>query len=128
MTQGATWDASIVHDISVAIAKEAKACGIDVAFSPVLNMWVDARFGRLQEGFSENPTLSSAYAVAATKGLQGNQPTNGKWDYFNESKVISLAKHYLAYGAAEGGLNGAPAELSERTVREWYLAPWRCIR
>ena len=125
VTQGATWDASIVHDISVAIAKEAKACGIDVAFSPVLNMWVDARFGRLQEGFSENPTLSSAYAVAATKGLQGNQPTNGKWDYFNESKVISLAKHYLAYGAAEGGLNGAPAELSERTVREWYLAPWR---
>ena len=125
-TQGATWDVALVHNISAAIAREARACGIDTAFAPVLNMWIDARFGRLQEGFSENPTLTAAFAVAAVTGLQGTQPA-GRWAYFNESKTVALGKHYVAYGAAEGGLNGAPAELSERTLREWYLAPWRAF-
>ena len=41
--------------------------------------------------------------------------------------MVALGKHYAAYGAALGGLNGAPAELSERTLREWYLAPWRAF-
>lgn len=125
-TQGATWDVALVQEIFSAIAEEARACGIDTAFSPVLNMWVDARFGRLQEGFSENPTLSAAYAVASVAGLQGAQPA-GHWAYFDAPKLVALGKHYAAYGAAEGGLNGAPAELSERTLREWYLAPWRAF-
>lgn len=125
-TQGATWNVALVQEIFSAIAEEARACGIDTAFSPVLNMWVDARFGRLQEGFSENPTLSAAYAVASVAGLQGAQPP-GHWAYFDASKLVALGKHYAAYGAAEGGLNGAPAELSERTLREWYLAPWRAF-
>lgn len=64
-------------------------------------------------GFSENPTLTSAYAKAAAIGFQGVQPA-GKWDYFNATKVVALGKHYAAYGAAAGGLNGGPAELSER--------------
>jgi len=58
--------------------------------------------------------------------LQGNQP-QGKWEYFNATKVVSLAKHYAAYGAALGGLNGGPAELSERTLREVFLKPWRAF-
>ena len=89
-------------------------------------MWTDARFGRLQEGYSENPTLSAAYAIAQTQGLQGTQPP-GTWDYFADDRVVALAKHYVAYGAAQGGLNGAPAELTERTLREWYIAPWRAF-
>ena len=57
VTQGSSWDPSLVEAIAAAIAVEARATGVDVAFSPVLNQWVDARFGRLQEGFSENPTV-----------------------------------------------------------------------
>jgi beta-glucosidase-like glycosyl hydrolase len=125
-TQGATWDVDLIEEIGAAIAREARGCGIDTALSPVLNMWVDSRFGRLQEGYSENPTLTTAYAIAQAKGLQGAQP-KGEWAYFNRSKVVALAKHYAAYGAALGGLNGAPAELSERTLREWYLRPWRAF-
>eukprot|EP01045_Picozoa_sp_COSAG04_P006376 COSAG04_NODE_312_length_17133_cov_31.976928_2_plen_596_part_00 len=126
MTQGASWDVELIEDIGAAIATEARACGIDTALSPVLNLWVDSRFGRLQEGFSENPTLTAAFAIAATKGLQGQQPP-GTWEYFARDKVVSLAKHYAAYGAALGGLNGAPAELSERTLRDVYLKPWRAF-
>ena len=62
---------------------------------------------------AQNPTLTAAYATAQVRGLQGEQP-QGKWAYFNASKMVSLGKHYAAYGAALGGLNGAPAELSER--------------
>ena len=81
---------------------------------------------RLQEGYSENPTLTTAYATAVVHGLQGTQPP-GSWSYFNATKLVALGKHYAAYGAAQGGLNGGAAELSERTLREWYLAPWRAF-
>eukprot|EP01047_Picozoa_sp_COSAG01_P006716 COSAG01_NODE_246_length_20450_cov_195.166822_29_plen_219_part_00 len=149
------------------VAAEARSTGVDVAFSPVLNQWVDSRFGRLQEGFSENPTLTAAYAAAAANGFQGPQPA-GKWAPMADDKVVALGKHYAAvsqpphpstrshaaslptphplhsppvvflvgarltrartqYGAALGGLNGAPAELSERTLREFYLHSWRAF-
>jgi hypothetical protein len=68
VTQGTSWDPELIEQIGEAIAREARAVGVDTAFSPVLNMWVDARFGRLQEGYSENPTLTTAYALAALKG------------------------------------------------------------
>jgi len=126
VTQGCTWDVDLVQEIGAAIAVEARAVGVDVAFAPVINMWADSRFGRLQEGYSENPTLTAAYGAATTTGLQGVQPA-GVWDYFNKSKLVALGKHYAAYGAANGGLNGGAAELSERTLREWYLRPWRAF-
>ena len=126
VTQGSTWDPSIVEQIAAAVAAEARATGVDVAFSPVLNQWVDSRFGRLQEGFSENPTLTAAYAAAAAHGFQGAQPA-GKWAPMALDKVVALGKHYAAYGAAEGGLNGAPAELSERTLREFFLKSWQAF-
>lgn len=126
VTQGATWDPALIERIGAAIASEARAVGVDTAFSPVLNMWVDSRFGRLQEGYSENPTLTTAYAIAQVRGLQGDQPP-GVWVPFNASKMVALGKHYAAYGAALGGLNGAPAEMSERTLREFFLPPWRAF-
>ena len=78
------------------------------------------RFGRLSEGFSEEPTLSSAYARAAVAGLQGD---NGgrPLTYLDNKHILSLAKHYAAYGSEAGGLNAAPAQISERTLREIYL-------
>ena len=96
VTQGATWDVELIEEIGAAIAEEATACGIDTAFSPVLNMWVDSRFGRLQEGYTENPTLTAAYGAAQVRGMQGRQPV-GTWAYFNSSKLVALAKHYAAY-------------------------------
>jgi beta-glucosidase-like glycosyl hydrolase len=126
VTQGSSWDPELIENISAAVAAEARWTGVDVAFSPVLNQWVDSRFGRLQEGYSENPTLTAAYAVAAANGFQGPQPA-GKWAPMAQDKVVALGKHYAAYGAAVGGLNGAPAELSERTLREFFLKSWKAF-
>lgn len=95
VTQGATWDVELIEQIGAAIADEASAIGIDLVFSPVINMWTDARFGRLQEGYSENPTLTAAYAKAVTAGFQGEQPP-GVWAYFPPNKVVALGKHYAA--------------------------------
>jgi beta-glucosidase len=74
VTMGSTWDPALIEEMYSAVAAEARSIGVDLAFAPVINMWTDSRFGRLQEGFSENPTLTAAYAVAAAKGLQGEQP------------------------------------------------------
>ena len=78
------------------------------------------RFGRLSEGFSEEPTLSSAYARAAVAGLQGDSH-GGPYSYLDDTHILSLAKHYAAYGSEAGGQNAAPAHISERTLREVYL-------
>ena len=138
VTLGGSWDVALVENVSAAIAREARALGVDVAFAPVINLWADARFGRLQEGYSENPALTSAYAAAAARGFQGRAPDadaddadddggDGGWFYLGRDKLVALAKHYAAYGAALGGLNGAPAELTTRTLNEVYLAPWRAF-
>ncbi|XP_062516640.1 beta-xylosidase-like isoform X2 [Corticium candelabrum] len=84
------------------------------------------RFGRLSEGFSEEPTLSSAYARAAVAGLQGDSH-GGPYSYLDDTHILSLAKHYAAYGSEAGGQNAAPAHISERTLREVYLKPWRAF-
>ena len=77
VTMGSTWDPALIEEIYSAVALEARSIGVDLAFAPVINMWTDSRFGRLQEGFSENPTLTAAFAIAAAKGLQGEQPAGG---------------------------------------------------
>ena len=89
-------------------------------------MYVDARFGRLQEGFSEDPFVTSRMGVAAVQGLQGDGGS-GPGTPLPADHVAALAKHYLAYGHAAGGQNVGQTEISERTLREVYLAPWRAM-
>jgi beta-glucosidase len=67
---GATWDDALVRNVSAAMAVEARALGADMAFF-VINLWADPRFGRQEEGFSEEPTLTSAMAAASVAGAQG---------------------------------------------------------
>lgn len=98
VTLGATWDVALVEEVSAAIAREARSLGIDVAFAPVINLWSDARFGRLQEGYSEDPSLTAALATAAVRGFQGagSQPAGGAWGPFAPDRMVALAKHYAA--------------------------------
>ena len=67
---GSSWDVELVNEIMSVVGQEAAAIGVDVVFAPVVNMMTDPRFGRLQEGYSSNPLLTSHLAVAAVKGLQ----------------------------------------------------------
>eukprot|EP01084_Bolivina_argentea_P063282 115594_1 len=126
ITQGCSWNTTLIEEITSIIALESRTVGTDVMYSPVLNMWTDPRFGRASEGYSENPTLSAHYARAAVEGFQ-NDNAGGPYTYLADNKGISLAKHYAAYGAGIGALNAAPSDISMRTMFEIYLKPWRAF-
>ena len=117
-----SWNTTLARAIAEVIAAEANAIGVDTVFAPVVNMMPDPRFGRLQEGFGENPTITSEMGRASVTGLQGAD--RGPATYRETGKVNSLGKHYAAYGAATGALNGGPADVNNRTLHEVYLRPW----
>ena len=123
---GASFNESLVESVHAILAAETRASGVDVGYAPEVNMYVDARFGRLQEGFSEDPLLTSRLGIAAVRGLQGDGGS-GPGTPLPTGRVASLAKHFLAYGKAAGGQNVGATETSERTLREVYLAPWRAM-
>ena len=124
---GSSWNASLVRQGFKHTAAALTAVGGNIGLSPVVNMFPDPRFGRLQEGFSEDPYLSGLMGIAAVRGLQGDQTDPD--DYLNNPAGVScVVKHYLGYGHAEqGGIDGGPATLDEQTLRERYLAPWKAI-
>ena len=128
-TLATTWNASLVELIGNVIAQEARATGVDTALSPVVNMFTDPRFGRYSEGFSPDPQISATLGAAMVRGLQGGDTGGGAASYlpnFNTS-VVSQAKHFAAYGHAQGGLDGGVAELTNRSLFEIYLKPWRAM-
>lgn len=122
---GATWDPALVTDVAAAIAAEARALGADIMFY-VIHMVADARFGRQEEGFSEEPTLTSALAAAAVLGSHGalGVAPDAYFDAVNTT-IAAMFKHLGAYGAPAGGLNGGRADAPELTVRDHFLRPWR---
>ena len=123
-----SWNDSLPALIGGVLASEARAYGVDNVWSPVVNMWTDDRFGRYQEGFSPDPTLTSHMARALVLGVQGgpSAPDDYLPGGFNTS-AWSTAKHFAGYGSAAGGLNGAPFALNNRTLFEQFLRPWRAM-
>jgi len=92
--------------------------GISVAFTPVLGLARDARWGRTGETYGEDPYLVSRMGVASVKGLQGESYPYG------ENHVMATAKHYAVHSQTIGGLWNSPADFSERTIREQFLYPF----
>ena len=117
------------------IARGDRALGSHIVFAPVLDVFTDARFGRLQEGFGEEPAHAAAFARAAVHGLQGEGVSGGGGGQAGgcwrralpADKVLAVGKHFVGYGAPEGGMNGAPAALSERGLLEEHPRPWRAF-
>src|SRR5262249_1639646 len=99
-------------------ALEAYAAGVRWTFAPMLDIARDPRWGRIAEGGGEDPYLVSAFAAAQVRGFQGR--SLGEKD-----KILACAKHWVAYGAAEGGRDYNSTEVSERTLREIYFPPFK---
>jgi beta-glucosidase len=112
-----TWDPSIVEKASRVAAMEAAADGIRWTFSPMVDITRDARWGRMAEGAGEDPYLGSAMAAAYVRGYQGSQLDA-------PDSIAACAKHYVGYGAAEGGRDYNSTEISEHTLRQYYLPPF----
>eukprot|EP00040_Diaphanoeca_grandis_P036271 m.230725 g.230725 ORF g.230725 m.230725 type:complete len:681 (-) comp33587_c1_seq5:791-2833(-) len=124
--QGCTWNTDLVEQLSSVIAYEASVSGVDRGFSPVLHFCTDPRFGRCEEAFSEDPKLIAKLGIAAVTGLSGPGKAGAADTYISNptQKIATEAKHYAAYGY--GGRDGSmPAEISQNTLYDVYLYPWR---
>lgn len=115
--QAAAWDPSLTEQAASVAAREATVEGIKWTFTPMLDIARDPRWGRVAEGYGEDPYLASLIAAAAVRGFQGD-------DFSKSDKVIACAKHYAGYGLAEGGRDYDRAEVSLRTMRDVYLKPF----
>ena len=113
-----TWDPELVQRAFNAAADEMASSGVNQAFTPVLDLGRDPRWGRTEETYGEDPYLVSRFAVAAVNGLQG---TNWMIDRHH---VLATMKHFAAHGQPESGTNTAPVNISERELRETFLVPF----
>jgi beta-glucosidase len=110
-----TWDPVLVKKVFTAVGDEMGASGVSQAFTPVLDLARDPRWGRTEETYGEDPYLGSRMGVAAIEGLQGDT------FFIDRHHVMATAKHFTAHGQPESGTNTAPANFSERELRESYL-------
>ncbi|HWY07355.1 MAG TPA: glycoside hydrolase family 3 N-terminal domain-containing protein [Candidatus Acidoferrales bacterium] len=112
-----TWDPSIVEKAARIAAQESSAAGVRWAFSPMVDIARDPRWGRIVEGAGEDPYLGSVMARAYVRGYQGNSLRD-------KESIAACVKHFVGYGAVEGGRDYNTAEISEHTLREVYLPPF----
>jgi beta-glucosidase len=113
----ATFDPELVERIARATAVETRAHGAQWTFSPNIDLARDARWGRVGETFGEDPLLVGALGAAMVRGYQGPGP-------LGPDNVLACLKHLIADSQPANGLNDAPADISERTVRDTFLPPW----
>ncbi len=112
-----TWDPVLVEQAARVAAREASATGIRWTFSPMVDIARDARWGRMAEGAGEDPFLGSQMAAAYVRGYQGSRLDA-------PDSIAACAKHFVGYGAAEGGRDYNTTEISEHTLRQFYLPPF----
>ena len=113
----ASWNPDLIQQTARVAAQEASASGIRWTFSPMVDIARDARWGRMTEGSGEDPYLGSVIARAYVRGYQGTRLDA-------PDSIAACAKHFVGYGAAEGGRDYNPVELSEHTLRQFYLPPF----
>ena len=112
-----TWDPALVEQAFSVAGREARLRGATVALSPVVDLARDPRYGRVEEFFGEDPYLVAQMGIASVRGQQGRTRPLGA------DKVYVTLKHFV-HAAPQGGLNLAPAEFTERTLREAFLVPF----
>ncbi len=115
---GSTWNPALIESIFGAVAKEMRSYGITHAATPVIDLMRDPRFGRADEMLGEDPYHVAEMGVGAIFGLQG------RTSFIDQNHVIACAKHFSGHGQPEGGTNLAPANLSERVLRENHFYPF----
>ena len=111
-----TFDESVAFECARISGIEAAANGVDVTFSPMINLSRDARWGRVMESYGEDVLLNCLFGRATIRG-------------YREGGVASCLKHFVAYGADEGGRDYNTTDVSEHSLREYYLRPFKeCLK
>ncbi|MEN1988570.1 glycoside hydrolase family 3 N-terminal domain-containing protein [Paenibacillus hubeiensis] len=115
---GSTWNVDLYREMCRAVARETRAQGGAVTYSPVLDVVRDPRWGRTEECFGEDPFLIGEMAVASVEGLQGERLDA-------EDALAATLKHFVGYGSSEGGRNAGPVHMGWRELLEVDLYPFR---
>ncbi|HUO85764.1 MAG TPA: glycoside hydrolase family 3 N-terminal domain-containing protein [Thermoanaerobaculia bacterium] len=118
LAEAASWNPEAVERSARIAAVEAAAHGLHWTFAPMVDIARDPRWGRVVEGSGEDPYLGSVMAAARVRGFQGE-------DLSRPDTLLATAKHFAAYGGAEGGRDYDVVDVSERTLWEVYLPPFR---
>ena len=118
ITIASTWDENNSYDVGLQTALEMRSTGSHWAFTPNIDVMRDARWGRVGETFGEDPYLVTQMGTAMINGLQ-------QGDFTGTKKVIACAKHLIAGSEPINGLNLSPMDISERTLNEIYLPPYK---
>jgi len=118
LAEASSWDPSLAERSASIAAQEARDAGVRWTFAPMMDIARDPRWGRITEGAGEDPYLGAAFASARVRGFQGS-------DYSAANKILACAKHWVAYGAGEGGRDYNTTDLSENTLREIYFPPFK---
>ncbi len=109
-----TWDPALVERVATVIGRQMRAVGARMTLAPVVDIARDARWGRLEETYGEDPELASRMGVGYVRGVQSEG-------------VVATAKHFLGYGAPEGGFNWAWSSMGPRHLRDVIAAPFRAV-
>ncbi|MBX7169696.1 MAG: beta-glucosidase BglX [Pyrinomonadaceae bacterium] len=116
--ESASWDLEAIERAAHIAAKEAKSTGLHWTFAPMVDIARDPRWGRVVEGAGEDTFLGSKIAFARVRGFQGD-------DMSADDRVMACAKHFVGYGAAEGGRDYNTTDMSEQRLRDIYLPPFK---
>ena len=117
LAQACSWNLDLVTQNCAEAAKESKLSGVDWTFSPMIDVARDARWGRVAEGYGEDPYANSVFGVATIKGYQGEKLSN-------PYSIAACLKHYVAYGLSEGGRDYRSTDVSPQQLWETYLPPY----
>ncbi len=117
LASAGSFDPELIEQAERVAAKEATASGLKWVFAPMVDIARDPRWGRIVEGAGEDPYLGSMIAAAKVRGFQGKSMAD-------PDSVVACVKHYVAYGATEGGRDYNTVDISEQLLREVYLPPF----
>lgn len=122
LAQGCSWNPELVGELSAIAARESRMSGTDWTFSPMIDVARDGRWGRVAEGYGEDPYTNAVMGVAAVKGYQGDTLSS-------KANVAACLKHFAGYGRSEGGRDYTATDVSRQSLWETYLPPYEaCIK
>ncbi|WP_183574266.1 glycoside hydrolase family 3 N-terminal domain-containing protein [Mucilaginibacter sp. X5P1] len=118
LAQGCSFNTELVQQMCAVSAKETKLSGVDWTFSPMIDVARDPRWGRVSEGYGEDPYTNAMFGVASVRGYQGNQLDA-------PYSIAACLKHFVGYGMSEGGRDYHYADISPQSLWETYMVPYQ---
>lgn len=120
-----SWDTEAMKKVGEVSAKEASADGINWTFSPMVDVALDARWGRIAEGNGEDPYLSGVMGAALTQGYQGVDMRTD--EILRANRIMACLKHFALYGAVESGKEYNTVDMSKIRMMNQYLPPYEAV-